>query len=164
MANYYGWETYLTRGAFFHVVGIMQSKMTELPITVNEYMNSYIENIADMFKIINAHSGICMDLVIEVSKYYSRALDALYNVAKLLKRDETIISAIARLRDSLEDIKIKLRGKTPCNGADPENCFARETRSKLYADFLDLQNLNCENPGQDILREFVKNMFYIYAE
>lgn len=168
-ANYYGWETYLTRGAFFHVVGRMQSKLMELPITANEYMYSYIENIADMFKVINSYDGICSDLITEVSKYYSRALDALHNVAVLLGRDEAIILAIGRLRDSLEEIKIELRGKTPCidtdnNSSTITTCVLRSTRTKLYTDFLQLQNLDCDNPGRDILREFVKNMFFIYAD
>ena len=42
--NFFGNETYLTQGAFNHVVGQMQSGFINLPIHEHEYVDSFIEN------------------------------------------------------------------------------------------------------------------------
>lgn len=96
-ANFFGSETYFTQGAYFHVVASQQLNITNLPISVDELMDSFIENIGDMLKEIrhyqkeiNAHctdnnvnlcrKDICIEAVGKFSKYLTRALDALHRI------------------------------------------------------------------------------------
>lgn len=167
-ANYYGSETYLTRGAFFHVVGKLQSEITELPITLNEYVNSYIENIADILKTIKSldierDGTTCMNLIVEISKYYYRALDAIYHVAVTLELDPSVIESVKAFRDSTKQLKNKIRGKIICDKDDKEGCIPIETSRELYMNFLNLQNLDCNDPGGEILKDFTTNLLLIYS-
>lgn len=94
-ANYYGSETYYTQGAFMHVVGQRQSKMKDIPITRDEYLDSFVENAGDALR----KKG---DV-----KYVARAIDA------LLKAN--IRSPfLERLYEAAELVRTQVRGKTTC--------------------------------------------------
>lgn len=50
--NFYAYESYLTQGAFFHIV-VKESKNQKINIRYYEYLDSLIENIADSIKDVN---------------------------------------------------------------------------------------------------------------
>lgn len=77
-ANFYGNETYLTQGAFNHVVGKMQSGFINLPIERHEYVDSFIENSSELVKEYSIHlNDVNADrTVTESSKYMIRASQA----------------------------------------------------------------------------------------
>lgn len=96
-ANFYGSETYFSLGPFYHVVVRQQMEATTMPIEFDEYIDSFIENMGDVFKLLNQTYEVCTAAVVDISKYWFRALDALNGAKKLgkneqpaLKRSETI--------------------------------------------------------------------------
>lgn len=80
LANFYGAETYFTQGPFLHVVVQNQMNATNVPIPRAAYMDSFVENMGDCFKLLpqdNPAATHCEHTVVDMSKYWSRALDAL---------------------------------------------------------------------------------------
>jgi len=75
-ANFFGNETYFTQGAFFHVVGEMQSHYS-IQITPDELLDSAIENFADVLKETQHYKDIDSFLT-HSSKYLQRFFDALF--------------------------------------------------------------------------------------
>jgi len=53
LALAWGMETYWTQGAFEAVVGVLQAGCTDLVIDVHGYLDSLLENVADLFKELN---------------------------------------------------------------------------------------------------------------
>lgn len=151
LAQFYGSETYYTQGALFHVLGKIQMKVTNLQVTDEEYMDSFIENIADVFKVINHRetSGSSnmkfVHLTIDVSKYWFRALDAILRTGgshrhPFLIEMKTILPHVEKI--------LRFRGKklVDCvrgmdNGGDFQYCIrdAKSVVSDLLA-LLEIQN------------------------
>ena len=138
LANYYALETYFTRGAFFHIVGLQSN--IKLPISVDEYIDSYIENIGDTFKSIShlshmlsieGKSSQCKKVLIEISKYYFRAMEAR---SKITKVSQDLMQSLDKLR--------KLRGKDVCN--DDYNCVTEEEVNNAYEDYLEEKDFYCD--------------------
>jgi len=75
---FYGNETYLTQGAFFHVVGINQMKIKKINkiITKNELIDSIIENYSYLYMEYQNSDNI-YDFLTLSSKYIKRILDAI---------------------------------------------------------------------------------------
>lgn len=161
-ANYYGNETYFTRGAFFHIVGQQQIGVEILEITLNEYINSYIENVGDVLKVVedvlNESDGfVCYDLVVEMSKYYYRSMDALYEIA--IRSPESLydLEQIIEDRNIAEEINTKLRGKQICSD-DNDDCVPLEEALSLYYEFVETIGFNCETFRIDLLNQTIMNV------
>jgi hypothetical protein len=112
-ANFYGSETYYTQGAFMHVVGEIQSKIKNIPITHQEYIDSFIENISDTLKGLKYDGDLTYVTIEYVSKYLSRAMDALIKIIKMHEEtnDKEKIIAVEKMYVISEFIRSKLRGK-----------------------------------------------------
>lgn len=109
-ANYYGSETYYTQGAFMHVVGQRQSKMTDIPITRDEYVDSFIENVGDALR---KHGDV---------KYVARALDA------LIKADRAD-AFVRTLYEAAEKMRTHVRGKPVCGEQTAQCVLPSEERA-----------------------------------
>jgi hypothetical protein len=72
-ANYKSNDAYVSQGAFFHVVGKLQSNYKNLPITKEEYIDSVIENTGFLIENWNKYKLI-------KSKYLDRIKDAFKNI------------------------------------------------------------------------------------
>lgn len=155
-ANFFGSETYFTQGAFLHVVGVLQSGANNISITKDEYFDSFIENMGDVFKEINHlehekdnigsggfSSKQCSKLIKKVSKYFTRAMDALINCIEIDNKD--LKESLEESRQISEEIRKSVRGKTVsdiCNLQDREcvtDIFAKELEDK----FLKNMKANC---------------------
>ena len=139
-ANFYANEAYFTRGAFFHVVGILQSKI-DLPMTLQEYINSYIENAGDTLKSYGFYlvllailkfatgkqfqevSRQLLETIIDMSKYYYRTMDALYNIGLLCNFPQAELDYILEVRDITNLIRVTLRGKNICDSSFDDLSF-----------------------------------------
>jgi len=164
-ANYYGSETYLTRGAFFHVVGRMQVKIDKLPISTDEYIDSYIENIADVLKTVDRFETTpCRELIVEISKYYYRAKDAWYNIVKNMKLGDKIAEMAEKSRDIANEIRLKIRGKTVCGRSTERECVKEDFLDELYQKFLDVDKSDCMHFGDHVLANFVDDTNLIYSQ
>lgn len=154
-ANYFGNEMYYTQGAFIHVVMNIQSKIN-IPVTKNEYMDSFIENMGDLFGILNKHDpekDSCLDLIEKISKYFSRATDALIKLGFLELKDIYEIS---------EDIRVNVRNKekkTSCQELEPE-CLTFSKAEKVTISLL--TELGLENCSQ--LRAYMFNFLDKYVK
>lgn len=134
-ANYYGAELYYTQGAYMHVVGQIQSGVNDIPITREEYMDSFIENIGDTLKEVE-HGAVAF------SKYLSRAMEALLHI----KED----AYIRNLYEACEALRTKVRGRQLCNG----ECVLDKDRTY----YLDRVNeLLYNRPEQSIWKVFLEN-------
>ncbi|NDC95080.1 hypothetical protein EB118_13375 [bacterium] len=79
MVNYYGSETYYTRGAFLDVVVNQQTcKDTVLNLDEDAYIDSFIENVADLMKSFHKE------------KYLKRAIYALEKLPKVYPTQNAI--------------------------------------------------------------------------
>lgn len=78
-ANFFGNETYLSQGAFNHVVGKIQSGFDNLPLYVHEYADSFIENSFELVKefAVHFHDVNADSMVADSSKYIMRATMAM---------------------------------------------------------------------------------------
>lgn len=115
-ANYHASESYFSQGPFVDVVINTQSG-AQVPVTRAEYLDSYIENAGDMLKVIgHARDEDCVHDVVELSKYWSRALKASAHV----RAD----AAVEVLNDA-EFLRTRVRGKST---ADPRVVRATVTR------------------------------------
>lgn len=106
-ANYYASESYFSQGPFVDVVMNTQSG-ARLPVTRAEYLDSYLENMGDMLKVIgHAEGENCVRNVVDMSKYWSRALQACGHVQsavpEALIRDTEFLRKNARGR-AMEDL------------------------------------------------------------
>jgi len=112
-ANFYGSETYFTQGAFMHVVGERQSKIKNIPITHQEYIDSFIENIAETLKGLKYDGELTYITIEYVSKYLSRAMDALIKIINMHEdtNDDEKIKAIEKMYSISELIRTQVRGK-----------------------------------------------------
>jgi len=144
-ANFYGAETYFTQGAFMHVVGEIQSNLKQLPITRDEYVDSFIENIGDTLKEKD------MD---KMSKYFARAMHALL---KLYPNSEKF----AKLYEAAENLRIKVRNKRVkdvCDPSEVKECVRKATATQLRKNFVLLLG-----PGREsVLEFFYKNLISFY--
>lgn len=165
-ANYYGSETYFTQGAFMHVVGQLQSNISDIPITSHEYLDSFIENMGDALKELShyehqlGNDDVCGKLIIKVSKYISRTMDALtksFGKSKYYKKQ----------RKLSETIRTDLRGKrqsADCPPSDP-SCVSLEAAERLQDEFLNKFGLKeCGDMRDRFLSMVVKVVNKFYAE
>src|SRR5690606_28309001 len=150
--NYYGSNTYFTQGAFLHVVGQIQSESKDVSITENEYLVSFMENMADTLKEINhfetiytqhenkdhGYDKICRKLIHNISKYFARAMDALINAIHL--DNEELIQSLKQSRKLSDTIKRQIRDRAvrkTCED-DKDMCvtdkFARELEDQFLND------------------------------
>jgi len=111
-ANYYSSESSICQGTYLHVVAELQMGITTVRPTNNEYMDSFIENTADLFKDLNKFStdDLLDDIVIKISKYFMRLLDAIVKIS-VEKPDFMIKFSIKKSRDLINKIRIDYRGK-----------------------------------------------------
>ena len=104
LSCFYGNETYFTQGAFFHVVGTMQAKINP-PTTVNELVDSLIENLGDFVKEAH-HADTVYELVIKGSKYLTRIVDAIVRITVAKSKTNIInideMRSMAKLADSVK--------------------------------------------------------------
>jgi len=182
-ANYYGSNTYFTQGAFLHVVGQMQSESKDISITDNEYLDSFIENMADTLKEINNFEKIytneqhqrenddydkkCRKLIHNISKYFTRAMDALINAIHL--ENEELIQSLKQSRKLSDTIKKEVRDRdvrTTCDD-DKDICVTDKFAKELEDRFLnDLGIDNCRNVRQAMLNIIIRyiNQYYQHVE
>lgn len=97
LVNYYGVETYYTRGAYLDVVVNQQTckntlNMNSTNVNKDGYLDSFIEN--------------CSDFILHnfKDKYKKRALSALYNILSDNKQDEFIHIKITSLTNEFDKI------------------------------------------------------------
>lgn len=143
-ANYFGNEMYFTQGAFIHVVMNIQSKVN-IPMTKHEYMDSFIENMGDCFKVLNDYEKgenekpLCQKIMESVSKYFSRATDALVKLGYNEIQDLYMVS---------EEVREKVRNKEKSLEVCPikaKDCVEEGTAWILNQKFMHLMGIeNCK--------------------
>lgn len=116
-ANYFAAEAYYTQGAFMHIVGQTQGKMKDIPITREEYTDSFIENIGYALE----HDG-------KDVKYVARAMDA------LVKRGDGG-DAEKRLFEVAEAMRINVRGKPKCGEKTTTECVLPRKAAELQTQY-----------------------------
>lgn len=98
---FFGNETYLTQGSFFHVVGIMQMKIESLEkiITKSELLDSIIENYSYIYMEYQDSKNL-KDFLTLISKYMQRIIDGIqrYNSHKKYQKFIKQLLVTKRLR------------------------------------------------------------------
>lgn len=115
IANYYGQELYFTQGAYMHVVEQLQKRNTHVPITEDEYMDSFIENMGDTFKELE-HGAVAF------SKYLARAMDALLHIHRYKSNAQ-----VRSLYEASETLRTQIRGMPLCQN----ECVLPKTKKSL---------------------------------
>ena len=154
-ANYFGNGMYFTQGAYMHVVGNIQTKL-KVPITKNEYIDSFIENMADLFKELNNGEESCPKTLKTISKYFSRATDALVKLGYVDEEDKYDASENVRstLRNKAEcDVNYPSKMRIPNSNSDGASCVLPRTTKLLSGNFL--KSIGLEDCTQ--LRSFMIN-------
>jgi hypothetical protein len=127
-ANYYGAETYFTQGAFLHVVGEIQMGLRGIPITVDQYLDSAIENLGECLKELKLSCEYE-----HVSKYFARAMDALIKAHPTHPR----VSYLRELYNAAEAVRVEVRGhriNVRC-GQHDSTCVLPQRAAALKAEF-----------------------------
>jgi hypothetical protein len=127
LVNYFGEETYLTQGAFNHVVGHLQMKLGALNVTETEYICSLLENIyyfsthylryaeIDCYTVVNGIYIITethFKSILKVNKYLFRMFDATKNLGYPMKELMELTTKIAKLKNEKQDDAILLQHAT----------------------------------------------------
>lgn len=152
LANYFGNEMYYTQGAFMHVVANIQSKIG-IPLTKNEYMDSFIENMGDLFKTLNdsqvfGDDSVCPKLLAKVSKYFSRASNVLVKLGYL--HEETTYNASETLRKKVRNKKQSV----DCNETGDE-CILPKTAKQLNMEFMKSLGITDCNGLREIMMTYL---------
>ncbi len=115
-SNFFGNEMYISMGPLLDVVLYGQKEIITIQLTTNEYMCSYIENMAFMFHLIIdsllSHPEdveICSIVILKASKYYARALMAIVKLAN--SNNITLPEKLTKLEDQAKSLS-KMRGST----------------------------------------------------
>ena len=153
LTNYFGNEMYFTHGAFIHIVANTQSKMN-IPLTKNEYMDSFIENMGDLFKELNHYDNpkelICPILTEKLSKYFSRASNALVKLGYIEEEKSYFTS---------EEVRKRVRNiekRNDCKSTD-ETCILPKTAKQLTTSFFNSIGIkNCSELRDFALRYLIK--------
>ncbi len=156
-ANYYGAETYFTQGAFLHVVGEIQMKRRDLTITLDQYMDSFVENIGECLKEIPATAKCERDTTDHMSKYFARAMDALIKARPTHPNREFL----KKLYQSAERVRLEVRGhrlNSKCGKTD-QTCVLPVRAKQLRAEF----ELLVGSRSCDALRSKVIEMLVLYC-
>lgn len=161
-SNFYASEGYYTQGAFFHVVGLLQTAL-RIHITYDELLDSFFENIGDTLKIVKNDNlqdeQKCYSEIISSSKYLYRAINALLLI---IKRDKTKLKSFQKIindntNNILNKIRTDLRQKTIKNNCEGDNvsCVSTEEQKKIINNFLIKFGTNCNSFRQYILSLFI---------
>jgi hypothetical protein len=171
-SNYFGSETYFTQGAFFHVVGQIQSNLKDLNISLNEYVDSFIENIGDVFKEVkhykkfNTDKDVCYKMVIKLSKYLVRALLAVKHLGEKLQNKWLQYKIRSDQIDLLLDIRKNIRGKKLSNACDQvSGCINKDEAYKKVQMALNNMDIDeCSKFHDEVLDIFIMilNKIYMY--
>ena len=121
-AMFFGNETYLTQGSFFHVVGLMQMKMAPMAkiITREELIHSIIENFSYLY----------MEYQMARDKYYFFSLSAKYLVR--------ILDAIERINNTIgkfSDIQFLLMDAKKARRKESHDIVDKVLMEMLFRDF-----------------------------
>lgn len=111
--QYYSRETYLTRGAYFHVVMELSNKIKNLKLQPFEYMHSVIDNLAFIAELCKKNT-LCpvqySAVFAKISKYVYRVCDALIKSGVSLHvgtiRDSAAMLNAMRKRADVEASKL----------------------------------------------------------
>jgi hypothetical protein len=120
-ANYYGAETYFTQGAFLHVVGEIQMRLVGIPITVDQYLDSFVENVGECLR--NTETD-------HMSKYLARAMDALIKA----RPHHPQAKIWQELYAAAEQVRVNVKGHrldVKCNAATDATCVHPQTAAQL---------------------------------
>jgi hypothetical protein len=152
-ANYYSSESYYTQGAYLHCVADLQSGVTSIRASNNELIDSMLENCGDLFKELNKfeHKESYTKIVIKVSKYWMRIIDALI---KINKKDFLSNYNLKKMLKIIDNIRISLRGKILVE----KNLSKKLSKNK---DEVDIKDANIKvNEMLDLLN-IKKNLLHI---
>jgi hypothetical protein len=150
-ANFFSSESYYTQGAFFHVVARNQMKIDKLYVTDNELLDSLIENMGDFMKDIKHYSRTnCLEVVIKLSKYWMRFLDAAILIQKS-KPDYKIngytLETLTNAQNIAKDIRENIRGKKLVEDCkkDFDVCIEEKIAKKRIDELLEVLSIpKCE--------------------
>lgn len=141
-ANFFSSESYYTQGAFFHVVVRDQMNIKSVDITENELLDSFIENVGDMIKEIKHSANVnCSEVVVKLSKYLMRLLDAVVAIQKKQPGcmiNKMSVDEIVDARQTAVDIRKNIRGKKiadNCKG-ETDACVERSVVNARVKDLL----------------------------
>lgn len=146
-ANFFSSESYYTQGAFFHVVARNQMNIKTLQITENELLDSFIENIGDFMKDIKHMSRVnCLEVVIKLSKYWMRFLDAIILIQEV-KPDYKIkfynSDVLIKAKETATYIRKNIRGKKLVEDCKEEfdSCIEIKTAEIKIKELLDILSI-----------------------
>jgi hypothetical protein len=131
-ANYYSMEAYITSGAFLHVVGNIQRGL-KLPVTRDEYIDSFIENTGMAIHTLLEHGHldsssttnsvaasihheaddkkVCLAGLMSATKYISRAAQALDHIVVDTNTMSDHVQEFMLLGHVAEFVRRNVRGK-----------------------------------------------------
>lgn len=151
-SNFFGNETYLTQGAFNHVVGRMQSGFTGLSIHEHEYVDSFIENSAELLKEYAYHmNDVNADrMVTESSKYIIRASEAALMLIEMgLFADSDAKSMMKKRMEEASKLSLIIR-----SFRSKDNKISHEDQLKIIDKFYQLVGIQSGETGAPHRRTF----------
>jgi len=102
-ANFYADEVYLTQGTFLHVVFVLQMGY-DVKISIDEYMDSFIENFGKIIYEIKVSMNLA-NYLYNISKYVIRMIDAANHLKHIDKKIHKIGEELKTLFILIQNIK-----------------------------------------------------------
>jgi hypothetical protein len=151
--NYHAQETYYSTGPYMDVVVNQQMKLG-IPLSEDQYMDSYIENMAFAFDHLTCDEDEKAKL--DASKYLKRASDAFLKISRLTTHIEDVDEAQIK---SLDDLRSTLKASSQSHTSSKK--LQCPTRSKLFETCmkrLDEFFACVEQPGEEKTKDTIKTI------